>query len=175
MRTSWPNRHGEAQTIAPSRKIGRWPSWPTNAAASRAPANSESTRNCTARSVPKQQPQSRASASKQDSESGKELSAEEARGTGPTGAGNGLSHCAAEQEEDCGKALRSRIWWTKALALTAITGILAFVLGEQFSAQRPGQVEANGAGGSALTQNGSGPGYSARRAAPRRSTRPTHT
>ena len=54
------------------------------------------------------------------------------------------------------KRHESRIWWAKALALTAVTGILAFVLGEQFSAQRPAQVEANGAGGSALSQNSSG-------------------
>jgi outer membrane protein OmpA-like peptidoglycan-associated protein len=55
----------------------------------------------------------------------------------------------------------SRIWWAKVLSLAAITGILAFVLGEQFPAQRPGQVEANGAGASALAQNSSGSGYSA--------------
>jgi general secretion pathway protein A len=54
------------------------------------------------------------------------------------------------------KRSESRIWWAKALALTAITGILAFVLGEQFSAPRPGQVEANGAGGSVLAQSSSG-------------------
>jgi type II secretory pathway predicted ATPase ExeA/outer membrane protein OmpA-like peptidoglycan-associated protein len=54
------------------------------------------------------------------------------------------------------KRSESRIWWAKTLALTAVTGILAFVLGEQFSAQRPGQVEANGAGGSALAQSSSG-------------------
>ena len=54
------------------------------------------------------------------------------------------------------KRHESRIWWAKALALTAVTGILAFVLGEQFSVQRPGQVEANGAGGSAVAQSSSG-------------------
>jgi outer membrane protein OmpA-like peptidoglycan-associated protein len=54
------------------------------------------------------------------------------------------------------KRSESRIWWAKALALTAITGILAFVLGEQFLAQRPGQVEANGTGGSGLSQSSSG-------------------
>ncbi len=48
----------------------------------------------------------------------------------------------------------SRAWWAKALALTAITGILAFVLGQQFSAPRSGQVEANGAGGSSPTPSG---------------------
>ena len=59
------------------------------------------------------------------------------------------------------KRSESRIWWAKALALTALTGILAFVLGQQYSAQRPGQVEANAAGGSALAQGSSGSGYSA--------------
>jgi len=54
------------------------------------------------------------------------------------------------------KRSERRIWWAKALALTAITGILAFLLGEQFLAQRPGQVEANGAGGSGLVQGSSG-------------------
>jgi outer membrane protein OmpA-like peptidoglycan-associated protein len=54
------------------------------------------------------------------------------------------------------KRSESRIRWAKALALTAVTGILAFVLGEQFSAQRPGQVEANGAGGPSLAQSNSG-------------------
>jgi type II secretory pathway predicted ATPase ExeA/outer membrane protein OmpA-like peptidoglycan-associated protein len=54
------------------------------------------------------------------------------------------------------KRSESRIWWAKALALTAITGILAFVLGQQFSAQRPGQVEANGASGPSLAQSSSG-------------------
>jgi outer membrane protein OmpA-like peptidoglycan-associated protein len=38
--------------------------------------------------------------------------------------------------------------------LTAITGILAFVLGHQFLSTRSGQVEANGEGGSTLTQSG---------------------
>ena len=77
------------------------------------------------------------------------------------------------------KRSESRIWWAKALALTAITGILAFVLGEQFSAQRPGQVEANGAGGPGLAQSGSGqpvkvPRQQAtRRADKRRTPRPT--
>ncbi len=59
------------------------------------------------------------------------------------------------------KRSESRIWSAKVLALTALTGILAFVLGQQYSAQRPGQVEANAAGGSALTQGSSGSGYSA--------------
>lgn len=54
------------------------------------------------------------------------------------------------------KSSESRIWWTKALALTAAIGVLAFVLGEEFTAQRPGQVQANAVGGSALTQSGSG-------------------
>jgi type II secretory pathway predicted ATPase ExeA/outer membrane protein OmpA-like peptidoglycan-associated protein len=54
------------------------------------------------------------------------------------------------------KRSESRVWWARALALTAITGILAFVLGEQFLAQRPGQVEANGTGGSGLAQSSSG-------------------
>jgi type II secretory pathway predicted ATPase ExeA/outer membrane protein OmpA-like peptidoglycan-associated protein len=58
------------------------------------------------------------------------------------------------------KRSESRIWWAKVLALTALTGILAFVLGQQYSAQRPGQVEANAAGGSALAQGSSGSGYS---------------
>ena len=54
------------------------------------------------------------------------------------------------------KRSESRIWWAKALALTAITGILAFVLGEQFLTHRPGQVEANGSGVSSLAQSSSG-------------------
>jgi type II secretory pathway predicted ATPase ExeA/outer membrane protein OmpA-like peptidoglycan-associated protein len=54
------------------------------------------------------------------------------------------------------KRSESRIWWIKALALTAAIGVLAFVLGEEFTAQRPGQVQANAAGGSAVTQTGSG-------------------
>ncbi len=64
-------------------------------------------------------------------------------------------HRVAEKRSD------SRAWWGKALVLTAITGILAFVLGQEFSSQRPGQVEANGAGGTASAQSGSAPGYSA--------------
>jgi type II secretory pathway predicted ATPase ExeA/outer membrane protein OmpA-like peptidoglycan-associated protein len=58
------------------------------------------------------------------------------------------------------KRSETRIWWTKALSLTAITGILALLLGEQFWSQRPGQAEANGAGDTTLAQNNSGPGYS---------------
>ena len=58
------------------------------------------------------------------------------------------------------KRSESRIWWPKVLALTVITGILAFVLGQEFSSRRPGWVEANGAGGSALVQSSSGSGYS---------------
>jgi outer membrane protein OmpA-like peptidoglycan-associated protein len=54
------------------------------------------------------------------------------------------------------KRSESRIWWAKALALTALTGILAFVLGEQFLTQRPGQVEANGSGSPSLAQSSSG-------------------
>jgi type II secretory pathway predicted ATPase ExeA/outer membrane protein OmpA-like peptidoglycan-associated protein len=61
------------------------------------------------------------------------------------------------------KRSESRIWWTKALALTAITGILAFLLGEEFLARHPGQVEA---GGSTTGQSSSGPGYSAPNEAP---------
>jgi type II secretory pathway predicted ATPase ExeA/outer membrane protein OmpA-like peptidoglycan-associated protein len=81
------------------------------------------------------------------------------------------------------KRSESRIWWTKALALTAITGILAFLLGEEFLAQHPGQVEAGGSvtgqsslGQSSLgqsspdqssqAQSNSGPGYSAPNEAP---------
>ena len=56
------------------------------------------------------------------------------------------------------KRSESRIWWAKALALTAVTGILAFVLGEQFLTQRAGQVEVNGAGGSTVAQSSSGTG-----------------
>jgi len=59
------------------------------------------------------------------------------------------------------KRSESRAWWARALALTAVTGILAFVLGQEFSAQRPGQVEANGAGGSSIGQSSSGSGDSA--------------
>jgi type II secretory pathway predicted ATPase ExeA/outer membrane protein OmpA-like peptidoglycan-associated protein len=51
------------------------------------------------------------------------------------------------------KPSESRIWWTKALALTAVTAILAFVVGEEYLMQRPGQVEANG---SASAQSNSG-------------------
>lgn len=50
------------------------------------------------------------------------------------------------------KGSEGRIWWAKALALTAIAGILAFVLGAEFSSQRPGQVEANGSTGSISAQ-----------------------
>jgi type II secretory pathway predicted ATPase ExeA/outer membrane protein OmpA-like peptidoglycan-associated protein len=50
------------------------------------------------------------------------------------------------------KRSESRVWWAKALALAAVTGILAFVLGQQYSAPHSAQVEANGAGGS--TQSG---------------------
>jgi type II secretory pathway predicted ATPase ExeA/outer membrane protein OmpA-like peptidoglycan-associated protein len=60
----------------------------------------------------------------------------------------------------------SRIWWAKALSLTAIAAVLVFVLGEEFSGQRPGQVEANGAGGSASTQSNSESGDSAPNEAP---------
>lgn len=44
------------------------------------------------------------------------------------------------------KRAESRIWWAQAVALTATIAILAFVLGEEFSAQRPGHVEAHGGG-----------------------------
>jgi type II secretory pathway predicted ATPase ExeA/outer membrane protein OmpA-like peptidoglycan-associated protein len=54
------------------------------------------------------------------------------------------------------KRSESRIWWAKALSLTAAIGILAFVLGQQFLSQRPGQVEADGAGASTSAQNSSG-------------------
>ena len=50
----------------------------------------------------------------------------------------------------------SHVWWAKALTFTAIV-ILAYVLGEEFSSQRPGHVEANGSGRSGLAQNSSGP------------------
>ncbi len=65
-----------------------------------------------------------------------------------------------EKKKTDEKRSESRAWWAKALTLTAVTGILAFVLGQEFSAQRPGQVEANGAGGSSFAQNSSGSGDS---------------
>jgi type II secretory pathway predicted ATPase ExeA/outer membrane protein OmpA-like peptidoglycan-associated protein len=67
-----------------------------------------------------------------------------------------VAAAALNKKQMAAKRSESRVWWAKALALTAMTGILAFVLGEQFSAQRPGQVEANGAGGPGLAQSGSG-------------------
>ena len=70
-----------------------------------------------------------------------------------------LANALLQKKKVAEKRSESRIWWTKALSLAAITGILAFVLGEEFSSQRPGQVEANGAGGSALAQSSSGPVY----------------
>jgi len=66
-----------------------------------------------------------------------------------------LTTASAQQKKAAEKRSESRIWWTKALALTAITGILAFVLGEEFWSQRPGQVEA---GGSTLAQSNAGSG-----------------
>ena len=67
-----------------------------------------------------------------------------------------VAAAALNKKQMAEKRSESRIWWAKALALTAITGILAFVLGQQFSAQRPGQVEANGASGPSLEQSSSG-------------------
>ena len=63
---------------------------------------------------------------------------------------------ASVEKKTAEKRSESRAWWAKALALTAVTGVLAFVLGQEFTAQRPGQVEANGTGGSSFGQNGSG-------------------
>jgi type II secretory pathway predicted ATPase ExeA/outer membrane protein OmpA-like peptidoglycan-associated protein len=67
------------------------------------------------------------------------------------------------QKKNAGeKRSDSRIWWAKALSLTALTAVLAFALSEQFSSPRAGQVEANGAGGSAaLGQGSAGSGDSA--------------
>lgn len=66
------------------------------------------------------------------------------------------------QKKNAGeKRSDSRIWWAKALSLTALTAVLAFALSEQFSSSRPGQVEANGAGGSAVAQGSSGSADSA--------------
>ncbi len=67
-----------------------------------------------------------------------------------------LAKALLNKQQAAEKRSESRIWWARALALTAITGILAFVLGEQFSSQRPGQEEANGTGGSSLAQSSSG-------------------
>jgi type II secretory pathway predicted ATPase ExeA/outer membrane protein OmpA-like peptidoglycan-associated protein len=69
---------------------------------------------------------------------------------------------APPQKKNAGeKRSDSRIWWAKALSLTALTAVLAFVLSEQFSSPRSGQVEANGAGGSTVGQGSSGSGDSA--------------
>ena len=69
---------------------------------------------------------------------------------------------APPQKNNAGeKRSDSRIWWARALSLTALTAVLAFVLSEQFSSPRPGQVEANGAGGSAVGQGSSASGDSA--------------
>ena len=61
-----------------------------------------------------------------------------------------LAKTSPNKQQAAQKRSESRIWWAKALALTATTGILAFVLGQQFTTQRPGQVEANGSGDSSL-------------------------
>ncbi len=79
----------------------------------------------------------------------------------PVRAETAIAAASLEKKKVAEKRSESRVWWAKALALTAITGVLAFVLGEEFSAQRPGQVEANGSGGSSFAQSGSGPGDSA--------------
>lgn len=51
------------------------------------------------------------------------------------------------------KRAESRIWWAQAVALTAAIGILAFVLLEEFSGPRPGNVEAHGSSGSTPAQD----------------------
>jgi type II secretory pathway predicted ATPase ExeA/outer membrane protein OmpA-like peptidoglycan-associated protein len=66
-----------------------------------------------------------------------------------------LAKTPLNKQQAAQKRSESRTWWAKALALTATTGILAFVLVQQFSMQRPGQVEANGSGVSGLAQSGS--------------------
>jgi type II secretory pathway predicted ATPase ExeA/outer membrane protein OmpA-like peptidoglycan-associated protein len=77
-------------------------------------------------------------------------------------AAKALAPAAPPQKKNAGeKRSDSRIWWAKALSLTALTAVLAFVLSEQFSSPRPGQVEANGAGGSAVGQGSSASGDSA--------------
>jgi general secretion pathway protein A len=67
-----------------------------------------------------------------------------------------VAAAALNKQKLADKRSESRVWWAKALALTAAIGVLVFVLGQEFITQRPGQVQANGSGGSALGQNGSG-------------------
>ena len=76
-----------------------------------------------------------------------------------------LAKTSLNKQQAAQKRSESRIWWAKAIALTATTGLLAFVLGQQFLTHRPGQVEANGSGvsgpaqsSSAATNDGAGPG-----------------
>ena len=67
-----------------------------------------------------------------------------------------VAKAALNKQQLAEKRSESRIWWAKALALTALTGVLAFVLGEQFLTQRPEQVEANGSSASSLAASSSG-------------------
>ena len=76
-----------------------------------------------------------------------------------------LTKTSLNKQQAAQKRSESRIWWAKALALTATTGIMAFVIGQQFSTHRPGQVEANGSAvsgpeqsSSAATNDGPSPG-----------------
>ena len=71
-----------------------------------------------------------------------------------------ISTTPLQKQKIAEKHTDSRVWWTKALTLTAIV-ILAYVVGEEFSSQRPGHVEANGTGGSSFAQGSSGSGDSA--------------
>jgi type II secretory pathway predicted ATPase ExeA/outer membrane protein OmpA-like peptidoglycan-associated protein len=67
-----------------------------------------------------------------------------------------IAKAALNKQQVAEKRSESRIWWAKALALTALTGVLAFVLGEQYLTQRPEQVEANGSSASSQAQGSSG-------------------
>jgi type II secretory pathway predicted ATPase ExeA/outer membrane protein OmpA-like peptidoglycan-associated protein len=71
-----------------------------------------------------------------------------------------ISTTPLQKQTIAAKHADSRVWWANALTLTAMA-ILVFVLGEEFSSQRPGRVEANGTGGSSLAQHISGSSDSA--------------
>jgi len=120
-----------------------------------APANSGKTPQLPA-SKPTQSSPAAASRSNQQANLGKSLAPKKMQEPAQAQRETAVAAAPLNKKQIAEKRSESRIWWAKALTLTATAGILAFLLGEQFLAQRPGQVEANGTGGSGLVQSSSG-------------------
>jgi type II secretory pathway predicted ATPase ExeA/outer membrane protein OmpA-like peptidoglycan-associated protein len=144
----------EVRPIAPPLPVAARPA-DKPAATVQAPANSGRTPQLPA-SKPTQSSPAAASRSNQKANPGKSLAPKKMQEPVQAQRETAVAAAPLNKKQIAEKRSESRIWWAKALALTAITGILAFVLGEQFLAQRPGQVEANGTGGSGLAQSSSG-------------------